>query len=135
MMLTVRAEQPGDAAAVYRVHAAAFPTDAEANLVDRLRQAGKALVSLVAADEGEVVGHVLFSPVTVTGQAGTTDGIGMAPLAVLPAQQRRGIGSALTLAGLDRCRVDGYGFVVLLGHPSYYPRFGFRRARDFGLDN
>jgi putative acetyltransferase len=134
-MLTVRSEQPGDATAVFRVHASAFPTDAEARLVDRLRDAGKALVSLVAEDGGEVVGHVLFSPVAVTGPAGTVEGIGMAPLAVLPAHQRRGIGSALIRAGLERCRTASYGFVVLLGHPDYYPRFGFRRARDFGLEN
>jgi putative acetyltransferase len=134
-MVTVRPEQPGDIAAVFRVHVAAFPTDEEARLVDRLRTAGKALVSLVAQVDGEVVGHVLFSPVTVTGPAGTAEGIGMAPLAVLPAHQRRGIGSALTRAGLDRCRAAGYSFVVLLGHPDYYPRFGFRRASDFDLDN
>jgi putative acetyltransferase len=81
---------------------------------------------------GAVVGHVLFSPVTV---AGAPDGIGLAPLAVLPAHQRRGVGSALVREGLEACRRLGCPFVVVLGHPGYYPRFGFRRAAGAGLGN
>jgi putative acetyltransferase len=111
----------------------AFPTDAEARLVDLLRGSGQARVSLVAEVDGTVVGHVVFSPVSVGGaQSG---GLGLAPVAVVPAHQRRGVGSALIGEGLAVCRREGYPFVVLLGHPGYYPRFGFRRASELGLTN
>jgi putative acetyltransferase len=133
MPCEVRPEQPSDAAAVARVHEAAFPTDAEARLVALLRDAGKATVSLVAVTEGRVVGHVLFSPVTIHGSP--TVGLGLAPVAVLPECQRRGVGSRLIEAGLDVCRGAGVPFAVVLGHPDYYPRFGFRRASERGLGN
>ncbi len=129
--MIVRAERADDCQAVHAVHAAAFPTDAEARLVDRLRSNGKARVSLVADAEGEVVGHILFSPVTVA----SATGLGLAPVAVMPAQQRRGIGIALIDAGLEECRALGVPFVVVLGHPGYYRRFGFERADRFGLQN
>jgi putative acetyltransferase len=132
-MLTIRPERPEDAAAVGAVHRAAFPTDAEARLVDRLRANGKARAALVAEVDGEVVGHVVFSPVSVGGvHAG---GLGLAPVAVRPGHQRRGVGSALIREGLAVCRREGCPFVVLLGHPDYYPRFGFRRAGEVGLSN
>jgi putative acetyltransferase len=133
---TVRPEQAADADAVRRVHEAAFPTPVEARLVDRLRSGGTALVALVAEEGGEVVGHVLFSPVTVeTGNDTTTGGVGLAPVAVLPAYQSRGIGSRLVREGLEACRRAGHPFAVVLGGPDYYRRFGFRRAADFGLGN
>ncbi len=106
------------------MHVAAFPTDAEARLVDALRHAGQGTLSLVAQVDGEIVGHVLFSPVT------PGKGLGLAPLAVKPAHQN-GIAAALVREGLERCS----GYVVVLGEPAYYRRFGFRRARDFGLEN
>jgi putative acetyltransferase len=134
-MLTIRPENVGDVAAVRAVHGAAFPTDAEARLVDRLRDGGQARVSLVAEVDGAVVGHILFSPVSVVTAAGDREGLGLAPLAVLPAHQRRGVGAALVRAGLEACRQQGCGFVVVLGHPEYYPRFGFRRADAVGLGN
>lgn len=129
----VRPEQPGDTEAVARVHEAAFPTTAEARLVALLRGAGKAMVSLVALSEERVVGHILFSPVTIDGSPMV--GAGLAPVAVLPKCQRRGVGSRLIEAGLDACRAAGVPFVVVLGHPEYYPRFGFRRASERGLGN
>lgn len=129
MSIRIRPEQPDDYRAVHRVHAAAFPTEAEANLVDRLRQAGKAIVSLVAEVDGSVVGHVLFSPVTIQGEAAVYTGLGLAPVAVLPAHQNQGIGGQLITQGLAVCRQLGQPWVVLLGHPSYYPRFGFQRLR------
>ena len=112
------------------MHAAAFATDAEARLVDRLRAAGHAAISLVAL-EGRIVGHVLFSEV----QASAGRGLGLAPVAVLPAHQRSGIGAALVLAGIEASRSAGYDYAVVLGEPAYYRRFGFRRALDFGLGN
>jgi len=132
--MKIRGEEDRDASTVRIVHEAAFPTDAEARLVDRLRAAGKAEISLVAELEGIVVGHVLFSPVTIEGVR-TNDALGLAPVAVLPAHQRRGFGAALIHAGLDACRARGCAFVVVLGDPAYYRRFGFRRAADWRLGN
>lgn len=131
-MVIVRPEAAADVAAVYAVHAAVFPTDAEARLVNALRAAGRLSVSLVAEDGGQVVGHVAFSPVSVAGAAG---GLGLAPLGVTPAWQRRGVGGRLVREGLAVVAWFGAGFVVVLGHPGYYPRFGFRRAGEFGLGN
>ncbi len=131
-MHTIRPEQLADIAAIHAVHVAAFPTDAEARLVDRLRDSGSARLSLVAEVAGQIVGHVLFSPVTVGGKS-VAGAQGLAPVAVVPSRQRQGIGGALIRGGLDACRQLGCGFVVLLGHPEYYPRFGFQRASTFGL--
>nr|AHG52947.1 hypothetical protein META_00021 [uncultured organism] len=130
----IRPEQPGDSAGIYAVHCAAFPSDVEARLVDRLRANRQAIVSLVAEEEGRIVGHILFSPVVIAGQT-ESRGLGLAPVAVAPDWQRRGVGSALIRAALAACRGLDCGFVVLLGHPDYYPRFGFERASRFGLTN
>jgi putative acetyltransferase len=134
-MVTIRPEQIEDAAPIRAVHCAAFPTDAEARLVDCLRTSGRARVSLVAEVDGLVIGHVVFSPVSVVAPSGCTHGLGLAPVAVLPDHQRGGVGSALIRVGLAACRRQGCAFVVVLGHPDYYPRFGFRRASDVGLGN
>lgn len=130
--MTVRDERPPDRDAVRRVLTTAFETPEEAGLVDALRADADPLVSLVAEDGGDVVGHVMFSPVTLPGHPDLRL-MGLAPLAVVPARQRGGVGSALTRAGLERCRDLGVGAVVVLGHPGYYPRFGFTRADAFGI--
>ena len=117
----IRAESPADAAAVRAVHKAAFPADVEARLVDAIRANGNDRVSLVAEAQGRIVGHVLFSPVDVDGN----EGIGLAPVAVLPDFQCRGIGAALIKAGIEACRELGVRFIVVLGEPRYYRRFGF----------
>ena len=130
--MQIRPEGAADIAAVRAVNRAAFETSAEADLVDALRDQAAAVVSLVAEDAGSVVGHILFSPVTLSGHAELKI-MGLAPMAVLPAEQRRGIGSALVRAGLDRCQALGCGAVVVLGHPGYYPRFGFMPASRFGI--
>lgn len=127
----VRAEQPGDHAAIRAVHESAFPTKAEANLVDALRVSGQLTISLVAELGSEMVGHVAFSPVEVSG----VTGLGLAPVAVTPRCQRQGVGSQLVRAGLAACGRACTPFVVVLGHPAYYPRFGFVRASDLGLTN
>ena len=129
-MLSIRPEQPADVAAIYAVHAAAFPSEGEARLVDALRAAGRLSLSHVAVEDGKVVGHVAFSPVTV---AGTTTGVGLGPVAVLPDRQKRGIGERLIRQGLEDCRRAGFTFVVVLGEPAYYTRFGFEPAGDWGL--
>lgn len=130
-----RLEAPGDIAAIQAVNQAAFPTDAEARLVDALRASGRLLISLVAVDAGQIVGHIAFSPVRLSADPGAGEGLGLAPLAVVPAHQRRGIGSRLVREGLAACAGAGFAFVVVLGDPGYYSRFGFARARDHSLDN
>jgi len=131
----IRTESPADDEAIRAVHRAAFPTDFEARLVGRLRDAGRCRVSLVAELEGDVVGHVLFTPVSVEGTGVVVEGLGLAPLAVRPDRQRRGVGSALVREGLGACRARGCPFVVVLGEPAYYARFGFRRASAVGVGN
>ncbi len=91
-------------------------------------------MSLVAVDtSGGVVGHILFTPVEIRSRTGHCGAMALGPMAVSPEQQRKGAGSALVAAGLSACTVQGENVVVVLGHPDYYPRFGFRPAWDFGL--
>lgn len=141
-MTTIRTERPGDAPAIRRVNEAAFGQPDEADIVDALRQACPDSLSLVAvADDGSVVGHILFTPAVVEGEGhGVTEaegrqvvGVGLAPMAVLPERQRQGIGSKLVTEGLEMLRGEGCPFVIVLGHPDFYPRFGFVRASGQGL--
>lgn len=133
MKVKIRAERPGDWEAVHDVEAAAFGRPAEADLVDRLRQVETAMISLVAEVDGHTVGHVLFTPVSVVAGAGRVPAMALGPLAVAPECQKQGIGSALSWAGLDACRAAGHRLVFVLGHPDYYPRFGFEAARPYGI--
>ena len=132
-MTTTHPESQADHDAVRAVHVAAFPTPAEAGLVDGLRGAGRAVVSLVARQDERVVGHVLLSPMSVESNPAGLTVLGLAPLAVLPELQRRGVGSALMHAATARCRELGVAAVVLIGDPAYYGRFGFETASRFGL--
>src|SRR5690242_5711753 len=113
--MRIRHERPADAAQVRQVNLAAFETSAEADLVDALRQQATPLVSLVAEDVGMIVGHILFSPVTLASAPGLTL-MGLAPMAVVPAKQRQGIGSSLVRDGLEQCRHLDVAAVVVLGH-------------------
>ena len=130
--LVIRGEQKSDFSFVYAVNAVAFETPAEAKLVETLRAEAAPLVSLVAEKAGAIVGHILFSPVHISGCPDLKI-MGLAPMAVAPEHQRRGIGSALVRAGLEECRRLGFGAVVVLGHPGYYPRFGFLPSARFGI--
>jgi len=127
----IRAEQEADRAAIQALNDAAFGTPAESGLVAALREQARPVISLVAEDGVAIVGHIMFSPVALPGCPELRI-MGLAPMAVLPEQQRKGIGSALVRAGLERCRRLGFGAVVVLGHPDYYPRFGFSPAARFG---
>ena len=130
----IRRERPYDAAAIRNVHDLAFGRPAEGAVVDRLREICPECVSLVAVLEGRVVGHVLFSPVVLEcDDARTLAGMGLAPLAVLPDHQGQGIGTRLAASGLALVREMACPFVVVLGHPGYYPRFGFERASRYGI--
>jgi putative acetyltransferase len=130
--IRVRSETEADKAAVFGVNAAAFPTDAEARLVDSLRMSVDPVVSLVALDNDSVVGHIMFSTVTLE-PFDELQLMGLAPMAVSPLLQRGGIGTDLVNAGLQRCREMGVGAVAVLGHAEYYPRFGFRPATQWGI--
>jgi putative acetyltransferase len=125
----VRDQRPPDVDGVRDVLRRAFDRADEADLVDALRAAGKVQVSLVAESEGQVVGHVLFSAVTIAGDD-TLLASGLAPLAVVPRMHGLGIGSALVRQGLARCRRAGHAFVVVLGDPKFYSRFGFVAAES-----
>jgi len=127
----IRSATPKDAAAIRRIHLQAFGRSAEADIVAALVAANAVSLSLLAEHDGEVVGHILFSPVTIEREAVPV--IGLAPMAVLPGWQRRGVGSALVRASLDELRRIGCDAVVVLGHPAFYPRFGFAPASRHGL--
>jgi putative acetyltransferase len=128
-MMTIRDEQLDDVTAIRHVNRQAFNQDLEGRIVDALRDEDAVLLSLVAVMDGAVVGHILFSPAT----AGALSGAALGPMAVVPSHQRQGIGSQLVIHGLDRLRAGGCPFVVVIGHPGFYPRFGFRPAAAAGL--
>ena len=136
-VIEIREERPDDYEAVRRVNESAFEGPQEAALVDALRGAARPSVSLVAVEEGRVVGHIFFSPMTVESdgesEADSFLAMGLAPLAVAPESQRRGTGSRLVRAGLEECRRAGCGAVFVLGHADYYPRFGFAPAGPRGF--
>ena len=121
----MRPAEPRDAAAVRAVHMAAFPTSLEADLVEAVERAGDAVISLLAEQDGKVVGHILLSRMTVTGDGRAYRALGLAPVAVLPDAQGRGVGSALIRAALSRAGAEGEELVFVLGEPVYYRRFGF----------
>lgn len=129
--MIIRREEPQDIAAIRFVNEQAFGGSAEANAIDALRDRGAATLSLVAVSGDRVVGHLFFSPVTIESPDRSWPGLGLAPLAVLPDCQRQGIGTALMNAGLEECRQLGHERVIVLGHPDYYPRFGFERASRY----
>jgi putative acetyltransferase len=121
----VGAERPDHIQGIREVNRQAFGREDEAHLVDALRDGGYAHLSLVAEEGGRVVGHILFSDLPIITGAGTVPALALAPMAVLPGFQRQGIGSALVRRGLDECRRQGHRIVVVVGHPHFYPRFGF----------
>lgn len=130
--MLIRPETPQDIPTIRAVNAAAFETSAEADLVDKLRGAVAPFISLVAEVDERVVGHILFTPVEVAG-AKPWQAIALGPMAVLPRRQNSGIGTRLVKAGLDACRGAWQDVVFVLGHPQFYPRFGFKRMSDFGI--
>jgi putative acetyltransferase len=123
--LTVRGETAEDRDAIYEIHRQAFGREEEPRLVDALREGDYCRLSLVAEEDGRVVGHVLFSDLPIVTRTGMVPALALAPLAVLPSQQRQGIGSCLVREGLRICAAAGHRVVVVLGHSNYYPRFGF----------
>ena len=136
----VRPERPNDMSVVRELNDQAFGRPDEGRLVDAVRQRNEPTISLVAVDgndaaaaDSRVIGHLLFSQVTIESPTATVTAIGLGPIAVRPDRQRSGVGIELIRHGLERCREAGYTIVVVLGHPSYYPRFGFSWARIRGI--
>ncbi|MBD3670537.1 MAG: N-acetyltransferase [Gammaproteobacteria bacterium] len=128
----IRPETSDDQESIRGLLQAAFESDAEARLVEALRQSGLELISLVAVEDGLVVGHILFSPVTLDSDESIKIA-GLAPMAVLPQLQKQGIGARLILEGLKACELQSYEVVVVLGHPQYYPHFGFESSLKYGI--
>jgi putative acetyltransferase len=135
--VSVRPERPDDAAAIDVIVSAAFlaefGTTSEAELVRTMRERGELVadLTLVVELDGHIVGHIAFSEVTL--DEVRSGGLGLGPVAVAPDVQSRGVGSLLISTALERAELAGWRFVVLLGHRSYYPRFGFVPAVGAGL--
>jgi putative acetyltransferase len=134
-MLTIRPETETDRQAVYKVNALAFGQEDESKLIDALRKTEHFIpeLSLVAEQDGRVIGHLLFTKVNIKTQSGDVPAISLAPMAVQPEHQNEGVGSALVRRGLDECRRLGHSIVIVIGHPNYYPRFGFSVAEEKGI--
>jgi putative acetyltransferase len=132
-MLAIRQEISEDIDAISELNKQAFGSNSEANLVDKLRNRQAIVISLVAVLGNKIVGHILFSQVIIEGEQGNFNAIGLAPMSVLPAYQKMSIGSQLIESGTEEIRRLGYEIIVVLGHPNYYPRFGFIRADQRGI--
>jgi putative acetyltransferase len=130
--MLIRAEEEKDRVVVRALNLSTFETSAEADLIDALRAQAQPVVSIVTEDCGVIIGHIIFSPVSLPGHPGLKI-MGLAPMAVATEHRRRGIGSALVRIGLDQCRQLGFGAVVVFGHPEYYPCFGFSPSVGFGI--
>jgi putative acetyltransferase len=135
-MLTVRVEGSADWPQTFKVHSQAFGGDDEAHLVEALRRSPAFIpdLSLVALDEEHgIVGHILFTRIVIADAERSHAALALAPVGVLPARQRQGVGSALVRRGLDEARRLGHRIVIVVGHPDYYPAFGFESAAKFGI--
>jgi putative acetyltransferase len=130
--MEIRPEQEKDWPSVYDLNVSAFDTKAEANLVNSLREIISPIISIVATIDGVVVGHILFTPVELSQNADTFI-MGLAPMAVTEKQRVKGIGGAMVASGIKECKQLGAGAVVVLGHSSYYPKFGFKAASRFNI--
>lgn len=134
LKFNIQEETEQDVQGIRLVHRLAFQRDGEADVVDRLRENCPVFISLVAKIGDKVIGHVLFTPARlIQNQGWSIEGLGLAPLAVLPEYQKQGVGTGLCVEGLTRAALSGYPFAVVLGDSAYYPRFGFKKASTFGI--
>ena len=134
-MSIIRREQPQDISEIREVNIRAFGQEQEASVVDKLRENCNSVLSLVALTDGHVVGHILFGPAVIEGEHGKLVGTGLAPLAVLPEYQRKGIGTELLQTAIARIKKGGCPYIIVIGHPEYYARFGFEKAGRFGISS
>jgi len=131
--MIIRREKPEDISDIHALNEQSFGQPQEANIIDKLRDKCEGLLSLVAIEDDKIVGHILFSPAVIEGEHGVIKGMGLAPLAVLPEMQHQGIGTQLIKAGIQNLRNTQCPFIIVLGHPEYYPRFGFEKASLYGI--
>lgn len=134
-MIVIREEKPEDIEAIRRINEEAFGQPAEADIIDKLREACENFLSIVAVQGEEVIGHIFFSPASIGGEgvALEVSGMGLAPMAVYPRCHGQGIGSLLIHTGIKMLKEKGCPFIIVLGYPEYYPRFGFERASRYGI--
>lgn len=132
--MIIRNEKIEDHEAVREVNLKAFPTDVEATLVEKLRSSMD-VISIVAVQDDKVVGHILFSPLTIEKDEESFSALILAPVAVLPEYQKQGIGSKLVENGIIECKNQGHSVITLVGHPEFYPRFGFKSAEACGIEH
>jgi len=133
--MIIRAETKDDYSLVQTLNEIAFGQPDEAELVSKLRQNPDYLpeLSLVAEENNKIIGHILFTPAEIVNGEQHHKSLALAPMSVLPEQQNKGIGSTLVKAGFEKAKQLGFNSVIVLGHPDYYPRFGFLPAKQFGI--
>ena len=131
--MIIRPENTNDIDRIREINISAFGEESEASLIDALRKSGVPLISLVAEEDKTVIGHIMFSPVTIDNGCSSISVAGLAPMSVLPEFQKKGVGSMLVNEGLKYCQQTGYSAVVVLGHPEYYPRFGFVPSAQYSI--
>ena len=131
--MSIRAEKEADVDAIWKINAEAFDTKEEADLVNALRDSGVSHISLVYEKNNELLGHILFTPVELIGDTSDLKLMGLAPMAVSPKLQNKGIGASLIKAGIQQCINEGYDAIIVLGHPDYYPKFGFVPSVKYGI--
>jgi putative acetyltransferase len=132
-MIRIREEKPDDYNAVKNVNDMAFNQPLEGNIIDKLRHSDANILSLVAETDGNIAGHIFFSTAEVGGENGKIKGMGLAPMAVLPAYQKQGVGKRLITEGIERMKKQSVPFIIVIGHAHYYPKFGFEVASKYGL--
>jgi len=135
MKVIIRQETSADISDIRKVHDLAFAQFNEGGLVDNLRSSPDFIheLSLVAELNGKIIGHILFSPIKIKGETENFDSLALAPMAVLPSHQCKGVGGLLVKEGLRKAKLLGYSSVIVLGHKDYYPRFGFEPANKWGI--
>ncbi len=129
----IRKEQPEDIEKISKINSEAFETKTEANLVNTLRSSGIQYISLVYEENDEIIGHIFFTPVELEGDNSDIRIMGLGPMAVTPKYQNKDIGSTLAKAGIELCKSEGIDAIVVLGHPNYYPKFGFEPSVKYGI--
>lgn len=133
--INIRKEKQSDYYQVFEIHQKAFGQKDESRIVENIRKSKEFVpeLSLVAEIENNIVGHILFSKISISGKSKNKETLSLAPMAVLPEWQRKGIGEQLIRAGFQKALELGFDSVIVLGHPEYYPKFGFRKASKWGI--
>lgn len=132
-MIRIRKEKSSDIEAIKYVNDQAFKQPVEGNIVKKIRNTDSKILSLVAEVENQIAGHIFFSHAEIEGHPEINKGMGLAPMAVLPAYQKQGIGTMLINKGISILKNQNVPFIIVLGHPDYYPKFGFEKASEYGI--